>query len=88
VVLIATDRSSGRRLNHFVLEEVTQALGFPGDSKRFEKSVFYEDASKNRYGRATNLSKLDKRLIEFHYTHNRVGQTPLETGLKMAKHWD
>ena len=87
VVLIATDKLSGTRLNHFVLEEITQSLGFPGDSKRFEKSIFFENAALRKFGRATNLSRLDQKLVRFHYRYNQAGDTPIEVGIKMAKKW-
>lgn len=87
VVMIATDKLSGSRLHHFALEEITQSLGFVGDSKRFEKSVFFENADQRKYGSATNFSTLDKKLIRFHYKHNQPGDTPVEVGMRMAKHW-
>ena len=87
VVMIAENKLSGPRLHHFVLEELTQSMGFPGDSQRFEKSIFYENSRKFQFGRATNFSKLDQKLIRFHYEHNNAGDTPVEVGIKMAKHW-
>ncbi len=86
-ILIAHDKLRGRRLHHFVLEEITQSLGLSGDSKRFEDSVFYEDQSKGEYGTTSRLSKLDKKTIRFFYTHVKPGSHPIEVGIQMARHW-
>ena len=87
-VLIADDKLRGRRLHHFVLEEVTQCFGLAGDSKRIPGSVFYEDRSKKLFGEATRLSDLDKKLIRFLYTHVRPGSQPVELGVALARHWN
>lgn len=87
IVMIAEDKLSGYRLHHFVLEEVTQSLGFPGDSHRLADSVFYEDRDKREFGKTTKLSKQDRELIRFHYQHNRPGDIPIQVGLNMAKNW-
>ena len=86
LVMIAEDKLSGYRLHHFVLEEVTQALGFPGDSHRFTDSVFYEDRDKREYGKATRLSNHDRQLIQFHYRYNKPGDIPIQVGLNIAKY--
>ena len=86
MVMIAENKISGNRLHHFVLEEVTQSLGFPGDSHRFPDSVFYEDRDKREYGKATKLSKQDSALIRFHYRYNKIGDIPIQVGLNLAKY--
>lgn len=88
IVMIADDRLTGSRLHHFVLEEVTQSLGLAGDSKRKPDSVFFEDASKRKYGKVVRLSRLDRKLIKFHYQHVKPGSHPVELGVQLAKHWN
>ena len=87
IVLIATDKLYGSRLHHFLLEEVTQSLGMAGDSKRYPKSVFYEDEPRGKFGKATRLSPLDRKTIRFFYEHVKPGSQPIEVGVQMAKHW-
>ena len=87
VVLIAEDKLSGRSLSHFVLEEVVQSMGLGGDSKRFPKSVFYENPILFRYGTATRLAPIDRKLIHFLYTHVAAGSVPIEVGQLFEKHW-
>ena len=87
-VLIAEDKMKGDLLRHYLLEEITQSLGLGGDSDRFSESVFYEDPSKGEYGTAVRLSKLDRKLIDFHYTHVAPGSHPIELGILMTRHWE
>ena len=87
VVLIAEDKLSGKSLSHFVLEEVTQSMGLSGDSKRFPKSVFYENQPLFRYGTATRLAPIDRKLIRFLYEHVPAGSVPIEVGQLYEKHW-
>ena len=84
-VLIATDKLSGYRLHHYLLEEITQSLGFPGDSDRSNKSVFFENKKEKKYGKATNLSSKDRDLIRLHYFFNSPGDSPVQVGLNFAK---
>lgn len=86
-VLIADDKLSGRRLHHYLLEEVTQCCGLAGDSHRFKDSVFYEDTARKEFGTATQFSTLDKKLIQFLYGRVKPGSHPIELGILMAKHW-
>ena len=87
VILIAEDKLSGKSLSHFVLEEVVQSMGLGGDSKRFPKSVFYEDETRFRYGSATRLAPIDRKLIRFLYEHVPAGSVPIEVGQLFEKHW-
>ncbi len=87
VVLIAEDKLSGNRLRHFVLEEVVQSLGLGGDSKHFPKSVFYENKLLLRYGTATQLAPIDRKLITFLYQHVPAGAEAVEVGQLFEKHW-
>ena len=88
VVLIAEDRLRGNSLQHMVLEEIAQSLGPAGDSNRFPESVFYEDRATRKYGRATRLSKLDRKTLRFLYEHVPTGAPAIEVGVWMAHHWD
>lgn len=87
VVMLASDKLRGARLKHFALEEITQALGLPGDSKRFKNSVFYEDQSERENGTATEFSSLDAKLLRFIYQRVEPGAHAVELGLLMAEHW-
>ncbi len=84
-ILIAADRLHGAELQHFALEELTQALGLSNDSPVFRNSIFY--AGSDGGGNAEKLSNLDKRLLIFFYNHIKPG-TKIE-GLRTAisKHW-
>ncbi|MEE2826133.1 MAG: DUF2927 domain-containing protein [Planctomycetota bacterium] len=87
VVLIAEDKLRGRRLQHFLLEELTQSLGMAGDSTRFKESVFYEDGGQRQFGTATELSELDRKLIRFLYEHVPAGTSPVELGVFLERFW-
>ena len=87
VILIAENKLSGKTLSHFVLEELTQSMGLGGDSKRFPKSVFYENQALFRYGSATRLAPIDRKLITFLYEHVPAGSVPIEVGQLFEKHW-
>jgi len=86
-ILIASDKLSGRRLQHFVLEELTQSLGLAGDSNRFEDSVFFEDWAEKKYGAVVEFSTLDRQLIRFLYEHVPAGTPPVELGVLLERHW-
>lgn len=86
-VLIASDKLSGRRLQHFVLEELTQSFGLAGDSNRFEDSVFFENSTEKKYGSAVEFSRLDRQLIRFLYEHVPAGTPPVELGVLLERHW-
>ena len=87
IILIAEDKLSGKSLSHFVLEEVVQSMGLGGDSARFPKSVFYEDQTLFRYGSATRLAPIDRKLIRFLYEQVPAGSVPIEVGQLFEKHW-
>lgn len=87
IVLIAEDRLSGKKLSHFVLEEVVQSLGLGGDSKYFPNSIFYENKLLLRYGSATRLAPIDRKLISFLYEHVPAGAEAVEVGQLFEKHW-
>lgn len=87
IVLIAEDRLTGKTLQHFVLEEVVQSLGLGGDSKHFPKSVFYENKLLLRFGTATRLTPIDRKLISFLYDHVPAGSEAVEVGQLFEKHW-
>lgn len=85
--LIANDRLSGERLEHFVIEELIGALGFSNDSPRFEESVIYEDTSIGQFGSATRLSACDRQLIRFVYESLDAGLTPDEIRNRYRLSW-
>jgi hypothetical protein len=87
VVMLAADHLEGEELNHIAMEEITQSLGLPGDSSRFENSLFYEDPQQRRYGSANNLSGLDARVLRFLYQKVKPGMHATELGILMAEHW-
>ena len=87
-VWIAADRLTGNTLRHYVLEEITQSLGLPGDSPLRTDSVFYEDASRREFGTATRLSKMDRQAIRFLYRHVPPGASPVQLGVLLERHWD
>jgi len=68
IVMISSDRLDGKLLKHFTLEEITQSLGLSNDSKEFNNSIFYSNPSNT-----TKLSKDDKLLLKFAYTHLKPG---------------
>lgn len=86
-VWIAADRLTGNRLRHFVLEEITQSLGLPGDSTRFPDSLFYEVASEGKFGTATRLTPLDRHALRFLYRRVPPGTTPIELGVLIERFW-
>lgn len=87
VVLIASDKLSGHRLQHFIIEELTQCLGLAGDSNRFEDSVFFENLTAKKYGSAVEFSSLDRKLIRFLYEQVPAGTGPVELGVLLERHW-
>ncbi|MCH2182022.1 MAG: DUF2927 domain-containing protein [Mariniblastus sp.] len=87
IVLIADDKLNGRRMQHFLLEELTQSLGLAGDSRRFKESVFYEDLDEREFGTAIELSNLDRKLIRFLYEHVQPGTSAVELGVLLERHW-
>ena len=87
VVLLSSDRLRNRQLLHFALEEISQSLGFPGDSSRFRKSVFYANPAEREHGDAIRFSDLDRKLMRFIYQHVEPGTPPVELGIIMSQHW-
>ena len=86
-VLIASDKLSGRRLQHFILEEITQSLGLGGDSGEFKQSVFYENLENREYGTALEFTDLDRRAIRFLYERVPPGTGPVQLGVLLERHW-
>lgn len=87
VVLLAIDRLQDDELRHFAMEEITQTLGLPGDSPRFENSLFYEAPERGEFGSVEKLSKLDAKLLRFLYQQVEPGTHAVELGILMAKRW-
>ena len=72
-VFLAADKLSGKRMEHFALEELTQTLGLLNDCKLIKSSVIYEDPSRNEYGNATKLGKVDVQALRLLYSHLQPG---------------
>ena len=85
--ILLDDRLAGKRLKHFVLEEIVQCLGPAGDSHEFPGSVFYEDLPVKEYGTATRLTSLDCQTLQFLYNHVPPGTTAIELGALIERHW-
>ena len=86
-VWIAADRLTGNTLRHYILEEITQSLGLPGDSPLRPDSVCYEDPSRRAYGSATRLSQMDRRALRFLYQYVPPGTSPVQLGVLLERHW-
>lgn len=76
------------RLEHLVMEEITQSLGLSGDSQVFENSLFYENKSRRAYGTAVRLSPLDQKLLHFAYTHLKPNMGPGDVAIPLLNHWN
>lgn len=61
-VLIAVEIRDSDLRRHILLEELTQALGLPGDSGRYPDSLFFRGES-----RVTGLSDLDQSILRLLY---------------------
>ncbi len=62
-VFIDTDRNKNLvRLSHLLREELTQCLGFPNDSKKYNNSIFQK-----KWTEVTEFSQIDKEIIKLHY---------------------
>jgi len=85
VVLIATDQLSGSLLQSVVLEEVTQSLGPATDQDFIPGSIFYETDRDS--GNATQLSALDKKLLEFLYRDVSPGANQLRVESALMRNW-
>ena len=84
-VLLANDMLKGEALQHFALEELTQALGLSNDSPVFRDSIFYAEGDNG--GNAQRLSALDQKLLAFFYNHVTPGMNGAELREALEKHW-
>lgn len=66
IITIGTFGSTQEDRNHFIIEELTQALGMGNDSPKYKDSIFYET---NGYDSQSNedFSELDRKVIEILY---------------------
>ncbi len=84
-VMLARDQIRVGSLRHFALEELTQCLGFAGDTNHFADSIFFSRAGST--GHAQELSELDRQLLRFVYTRVEPG-TDRSTFLALFdRHW-
>lgn len=49
-------------LKHILREELTQSLGFPNDSYKYDDSIFQQS-----WTEVTEYSEIDREIIKFHY---------------------
>lgn len=54
---------NSKQQKHLLREELTQSLGFPNDSYKYDESIFQQ-----RWSEVTEFSNLDKEIIRLHYT--------------------
>lgn len=62
IVLISTTGVTPEEQNHLLREELTQSLGFPNDSERYEDSIFYA-----KWTTTSQYSGLDRCVIRLLY---------------------
>ena len=56
------DTRNSKQQKHLLREELTQSLGFPNDSYKYEESIFQQ-----RWTEVTEYSEIDKEIIKMHY---------------------
>ncbi|MFL5338672.1 MAG: DUF2927 domain-containing protein [Gemmataceae bacterium] len=83
IVLIPSD-SRGDELKHYVLREMTRALGFQGKSPEYADSIFYEKDKASTS--AADLNRRDRKLVNFLYNHIEPGMKLKEVQAQY-KHW-
>lgn len=84
-VMLARDEIRPGSLRHYALEELTQCLGFAGDTPHFADSIFFSRGGST--GHAQALSALDRQLLRFVYTHIEPG-TDRPTFISLFdRHW-
>ena len=81
-VLLASDKLRGEELQHFALEEITQALGLSNDSPIFHDSIFHSGN-----GNTLELSELDRKLVRFFYNYVKPGTNKKELEAALIKYW-
>ncbi len=67
------------RINHCLLEEMTQSLGLPNDSNTIPKSIFSDRS------RRTDLTRSDMIILKTLYDPRMEAGMPREDALKIAK---
>jgi len=81
-VLIASDRSTSGKLNHLVLEEVTQTLGAMNDSPRKKDSIFF-----GGYSEVPDLSPDDRQLLTLLYRRLKAGEPRSRVERAIRRYW-
>lgn len=84
-VMLARDQLRPSSLRHYALEEITQCLGFAGDTPHFADSVFFSRGGS--VGRARVLSPLDRQLLRFVYTRVSPGADRTTFLDAFERHW-
>jgi len=85
VVLIPTDRSEEKDIPHVIREEMTQALGLPGDNTVLPESITYSRGFD--HGNSSTLSSADKAALRLLYSHLEPLDNTEKTKQKFNSHW-
>jgi len=62
VFINTVDSRTIKQQKHLLREELTQSLGFPNDSYKYENSIFQQ-----KWTEINEFSELDKKIIKMHY---------------------
>lgn len=81
-ILIATDKSYGKVLQHLILEELTQSLGPMNDSAFKPDSIFYSARSA-----VTRFSADDRKLLQLLYQHLKPGDSGSRVEKAFSRYW-
>lgn len=84
-VVLIDEKLQGKKLTHYVYEEITQALGLANDSPAFKDSIFYQKGSDS--GKAKEFSETDKKLILFFFRHIKPGYDRGKIRAAFDKYW-
>jgi hypothetical protein len=82
-VILSTDKEDAAELQRNALSALCFSLGFMNHSKRYEKSVFFQDADKK--SNEVKLTERDRKLLIWYYNHVPPGTDSLTT--LFEKHW-
>lgn len=78
-VIVVNNQRTSRAINHCLLEELTQSLGFPNDSELIRPSLFSESDS------VTSFTRSDEILVRAMYDPRLLPGTPRLEALKVVR---
>lgn len=81
-VMVASDRCTGNKLRHLLLEEMTQILGPMNDSPRKRGSIFF-----GGYSEVPDLSPDDKQLLSLLYRRLKAGEPRDRIERAIRRYW-